>query len=94
MIHNGLTPDKFVGTHYAISEMAFGCLVTGRSLLPVYDRIALCCHVLENAAYWETESEVEKRRKFYKMTEKDEYRGIHPYQVDKRKFNMRRFPPN
>ena len=94
MIHNGLTPDKFVGTHLAASDLKSGGLLTTRTLLPVFNLQALCNYVLASVEFWDDAIIEKQRQRFHEIAKRLEFRGIHPYILDKHKFGCRDFHPN
>ena len=87
MLHRGLTPDKLVGTHYGVSCMITGALITPRKytlpLIPVYDIDRLCTYAIRLVNRWDADHVLQF---FHKLVKNQEFRGIHPYILDEHKW--------
>ena len=95
MLHKGLTPEKFVGTHYAVSDIATGGLITHSELLPVFDKNALCLYAIQvvNQPSYPKNRE-SNRLAFDTLVGNLEFRGIRKYQADMHKVACHYFAPN
>ena len=56
VIHRGLTPEKTVGNHWAVSDNETGGILTANGLLPVYDKDALIKLTIASVQKWTREA--------------------------------------